>query len=327
MQTTSPSPFSSETHLLQLARRGRPRLSPALDRWLYPWLSLLYALIAPLIVGILVAVPLVFIFMFAGYSLDNLTADLSGIPAGPANFSITLYLLLSFFPIYFLIWAWLLLFERRHLWTLGFQWRGAAWKYLRGFLIGILLIVLSVVAAAVTGFEFNTLLTRTGDPAGMLLGLAGVAIILVGWIVQGAAEEVLTRGFLLPIFGVRYGLPVAILVSSAFFSALHLFNDHLSWIALLNLALFGVFACLYALREGGLWGICALHSSWNWAQGNLFGLPVSGTNSGSSLFSLTLTGPDWWAGGAFGPEGGFAVSLILLIGCIVLLLPRRNQAV
>jgi membrane protease YdiL (CAAX protease family) len=262
--------------------------------------------------------------MLGGYNLESLTSELSGIPAGPGNFIITFYLLLSFFPIYLLIWGWLLLFERRHLWTAGFEWQGALWKYLRGFLIGILLIVFSVVAAAVTGVEFDTLLARTADPAGMLLGLAGIAIILVGWIVQGGAEEVLTRGFLLPIFGVRYGLPVAILVSSVLFSALHLFNDYLSWIALLNLALFGVFACLYALREGSLWGICALHSSWNWAQGNLFGLPVSGTNSGSSLVSLTLTGPDWWAGGAFGPEGGFAVSLVLLISCIILLLPRRK---
>jgi len=326
MQTTSPSPFSSETHLLQLARRGKPRLSPGLDRWLYPWLSLFYALISPIIVGILVAVPLVFIFMLGGYSLDSLTSEISGVPAGPGNFIITLYLLLSFFPIYFLIWAWILLFERRHLWTVGFEWQGALWKYLRGFLFGLLLIVASVVMAAFTGLEFDTLLARTSDPGGMLLGLAGIAIILIGWIVQGAAEEVLTRGFLLPIFGVRYGIPIAILVSSILFSALHLFNDHLSWIALLNLALFGVFACLYALREGGLWGICALHTSWNWAQGNLLGFPVSGTSSGSSLLSLTLTGPDWWAGGPFGPEGGFAVSLVLILGCAALLIYHRSPS-
>ena len=188
----------------------------------------------------------------------------------------------------------------------------------------MLLLSVSVALGAITGVEFSTILTKTGDSGGMLLGLAGVLVVLIGWLVQGGAEEVLTRGFLLPVFGVRFGLPFAILVSSVLFSSLHLFNENLSGIALLNLALFGVFACLYALREGSLWGICALHSSWNWVQGNIFGLPVSGTNSGSSLLSLQLTGPDWWAGGAFGAEGGLAVTLVLLLGCAVLLLVRRK---
>jgi membrane protease YdiL (CAAX protease family) len=323
MQTQIYSPFSAENHLLQLARQGKPRLSPALDRWLYPWLALVYALILPLLVGVLVAIPMLRLLRSSGSSLESLVSGGSTLPAGPANLYLTVNLLLSFAPLYLLIWGWIVVFERRQLWTVGFERPGAPGKYLRGFLLGGVLISLAIALAALSGVAPGAPLAAANDPTGGLLALAGVALILLGWLVQGGAEEVLTRGFLLPIFGVRYGIPIAILVSSVLFSSLHLFNNYLSGIALLNLALFGVFASLYALREGSLWGICALHASWNWVQGNLFGLPVSGTNSGASLLSLQLTGPDWWVGGAFGPEGGLAVTLVLLIGCVVLLLPRR----
>lgn len=323
MPTTSPSLLASENHLLQLARQGAPRLSPALDRWLYPWLSLVYALLAPLIVGIVIAVPMLLLVLLSGASLQDAAASLSALPPGPANLYLTLNLLLSFAPLYLLVWLWIWLFERRHLRTTGLELPGALRKYLSGFLLGILLLTASVALGALTGVQASTLISTSPDLSSILLGFAGVFIILLGWVVQGGAEEVLARGYLLPVFGVRYGAPFAILVSSLLFSSLHLFNDHLTPIALLNLALFGVFACLYALREGGLWGICALHAAWNWVQGNLFGLPVSGTPSGSSLLTLQLTGHDWWAGGAFGPEGGLAVTLVLLLGCFGLLIFRR----
>ena len=86
---------------------------------------------------------------------------------------------------------------------------------------------------------------------------------------------------------------------------------------MINLFLFGVFACIYAMQEGSLWGVFAIHSLWNWAQGNLFGLEVSGSKFGATtLFNLKEVGPDLLTGGAFGPEGGFAVTLVLIVGCV-----------
>ena len=37
-----------------------------------------------------------------------------------------------------------------------------------------------------------------------------------------------------------------------------------------------------------IWGICAIHSMWNFAQGNIFGISVSGAKSQVSLFSFKL---------------------------------------
>jgi membrane protease YdiL (CAAX protease family) len=107
---------------------------------------------------------------------------------------------------------------------------------------------------------------------------------------------------------------------------MHGANAGLSVLALANLALFGLFAGCYALREGGLWGVCAVHSAWNWAQGSLFGFEVSGhAPQWSVLVRLRAQGPDWLTGGAFGPEGGAAVTAMLVLGlAAVLLWPRSG---
>ena len=51
---------------------------------------------------------------------------------------------------------------------------------------------------------------------------------------------------------------------------------------------------------------------WNYAQGPLFGFPVSGLGFGT-IMKTTVTGPALWTGGAFGPEGGLLVTLALVV--------------
>jgi membrane protease YdiL (CAAX protease family) len=140
----------------------------------------------------------------------------------------------------------------------------------------------------------------------------------LGWMIQGAAEETLTRGWLLPVIGARYTPILGVAISALIFALFHSLNPNLGPIAVLNLAFFGIFTAFYALYERGIWGVFGLHSAWNWAQLNLFGFEVSGnTFSGESLFNLTEVGPDLITGGAFGPEGGLSVTIILVISCIM----------
>jgi hypothetical protein len=122
---------------------------------------------------------------------------------------------------------------------------------------------------------------------------------------------------------------LGVLLSSLIFAALHLLNPNLSWVAVLNLVLVGIFLALWALWEGGIWGVCGFHISWNWAQGNLFGFEVSGQSvQGGILFNLMETGPGIITGDAFGPEAGLAVTAVLIIGIIITVtLLRKNAAI
>ncbi|MCB9079946.1 MAG: CPBP family intramembrane metalloprotease [Anaerolineaceae bacterium] len=226
-----------------------------------------------------------------------------------------IFLICFFGPVFLILWAWLALFEKRPLWTIGLE-RPAAWqKYLRGALVGLVMFMAAVGISAAAGY----IAVEPGgsSPTG-IWALGGVIIVLAGWMVQGAAEEALTRGWLLPVIGARYRPWLGILASALLFALLHSLNPNLSPIAMLNLALFGLFTALYALAEQSLWGVFSIHSVWNWAQGNLFGFEVSGQPApGGTLFNLMEIGPDWLTGGPFGPEGGLAVTVVLVIGCAV----------
>jgi hypothetical protein len=89
-------------------------------------------------------------------------------------------------------------------------------------------------------------------------------------------------------------------------------------LAFFNLFLFGAFAAIYALAEGELWGICAWHAVWNWAQGDLLGLPVSGGVHTGLWVSIHANGPPILTGGTFGPEGGLAATGVLVAGILAL---------
>jgi membrane protease YdiL (CAAX protease family) len=311
--------LSQESHLFHLARTGHLRLPHSwlakypllIDKALYPTALLLFAYLAPLLSAVL------------GFPLQAVALFLPGIQQSAAG--LFLLLIASFLPLFFLVWLWLLIVEQRPLWTTGME-RPLLRKYLRGLGVGLLMFTAAIIALAL----IDTVVTETAVAERLTpVAVGGTLLIFLGWMVQGAAEEVLARGLLLPALGVRWGPLAGVLVSSLFFALLHLSNPHLSLISLVNLGLFGVFASLYALFEGGLWGIFAIHAVWNWAQGNLFGFPVSGLDSSAGiLLDLMEVGPDWLTGGPFGPEGGLAVTFVLLISSLLLWFAgrrRRNQ--
>ena len=69
----------------------------------------------------------------------------------------------------------------------------------------------------------------------------------------------------------------------------------------MNLTLFGVFASVYFIKRGNIWGIGAIHSIWNFAQGHFYGIKVSGMDSSCSLLnSVFVDGKDLINGGNFG---------------------------
>ena len=315
---------SQDSILIQLAKTAKLRWFKSGGRLYEPAVAL-YAIVAVQLFGALAILPLIVILAFQNFDqFTSLTAGESGLflqdllLGTPRNFA--LYLIITFAAIHFAVWLWLRLIERRGFWTLGFQvdWGTGLWQYGRGLLVGLGMILGCVGILALLGFVSWE--NRFTGFSGVVL--LNVLLILIGFMVQGAAEEVLTRGLLMQVFGRRYGLFVGIFVSSVLFALLHLLNPNIGWISVLNLFLAGVLFAIYAIKEGSLWGACGFHSMWNWTMGNLLGFEVSGqtaSNSDGTLFDLMETGPDWVTGGLFGPEGGVVVTAVALILIVLLL--------
>jgi membrane protease YdiL (CAAX protease family) len=281
--------LNPNNHLFELARSGQrlPHLILAIV------LSVVFVLVAGVGGGI-VAVVIVLALSIAtsemsAQTLSQLSADggreeLANLLLPSTALEQTIFLVFSFGPIFLILWGWLALFEKRPLWTMGLEWRGAGRKYLRGLLVGLLMFIVTIGISA--AFGYISFEEGNSQPQG-LAALGGVLLVFLGWTVQGPAEEALSRGWLLPTIGARYHPVLGVLISSVIFAIFHSFNPNLGPIAILNLLLFGIFTALYALYEGGLWGVFSIHAVWNWAQGNLFGFEVSGgAVPGGALFDL-----------------------------------------
>ena len=199
-------------------------------------------------------------------------------------------------------------------------------RWLRGALVATLMMgfVVLVGYALIDGATWDV----NSDAAKAGLALVGG---LIGFAIQGPAEELLFRGYILENARHEWGLRPALVISSLSFSLLHLSNPAYGVLPFVNLVLFGLGTALYRVYVDAdqLWGVFAIHTVWNWLQQVVFGLPNSGLTStpDTTLFSVTpsaaLPGP--LSGGGFGPEGTLFASLALL--CLIYVSLRRRRQV
>ncbi|WP_180270837.1 CPBP family intramembrane glutamic endopeptidase [Sporanaerobium hydrogeniformans] len=152
-------------------------------------------------------------------------------------------------------------------------------------------------------------------------------LMVLAWGIQGASEELLVRGYMFQELREKASVSLALMLSSSYFAILHLGNQGITIISFINIILAGLFFALYYWQQGDIWGACGFHSAWNFTQGNLLGLPVSGLSlGGGSIMHLQFkAGNEFITGGVFGVEGSSICTAILLIGIGVLYLLLYKQ--
>jgi len=160
------------------------------------------------------------------------------------------------------------------------------------------------------------------DPAGAVA--AGVGMWLVIFLIVGWQEELLSRGYHLQTLESGTNLFWAVLLSSSVFGALHIFNPNATWISTVGIILAGLFLALPFILTRQLWLSIGLHIGWNFFEGVVFGFPVSGIENIYPILRHTVTGPELWTGGAFGPEAGLLVLPALLLGSLLVLAYTRS---
>lgn len=225
--------------------------------------------------------------------------------------------LLTFATISSLVFFRVKVIERRSLSSIGLNKNNWLKKYLLGFFIG--LVMMSIIVLILLSFGYITIEKNPIQPIGVS-AISSVLVILFGWIIQGATEEIVTRGWLLNVLSNKYNIGVGLLISSTLFGLMHLSNPNVNYIAVINIILVGLFYGSYVIKTNDLWAVCGMHTAWNFAQGNLFGFEVSGIDvSVGSLIDLNLVGSDFVTGGIFGPEAGIVATFILLVSIGILL--------
>lgn len=220
--------------------------------------------------------------------------------------------------------VWVLLFERRHVKTLGFRRPGRGLlTMLAGFAAGVIMLSLPALFLwAVGAYQ------QVPPPSGASSGWSALPLLVLlalTFVVQGGTEELLTRGFLLQTGGLRLPGWLAVLLPALLFTLIHGVLVHP--LPFTMIFLFALFASFIVLRQGALWIVIGVHAGWNFTMGNLYGIPVSGLPplTTSAIYLQPAPGaPDWLTGGDFGTEASVPAVIVLLIATAVAFVVYRR---
>lgn len=197
------------------------------------------------------------------------------------------------------------------------------WTYFIGMMIGVLLLAVSV---------FVILLSGNIEYHGIFINADYLVIVLLigGFIVQGATEEILCRGIVLHALKERTSLWIAVAVSTIVFILPHLsslFAGEIIYgmIGIANLILISIIFSLVTIRFESIWAACGLHSFWNAMLYSVLGLNLSGNDETvTAVFNMKSVGENIWNGGVYGIEASLITTAVLAFAAALIWFRNRN---
>lgn len=156
--------------------------------------------------------------------------------------------------------------------------------------------------------------------------------VLVELALGAFGEEFLFRGFMLNgIIHISKSRILAVIVTSVLFGLAHAGNPNATLLSIVSNALGGLMYSIAFLLCDSIWLSFAIHFSWNFFQGPIFGFPVSGMQFGGIVSQQILSNQFWLFGGKYGPEGGiigiaFRLIVILMTVLYCNYIGKKKQA-
>jgi membrane protease YdiL (CAAX protease family) len=162
-----------------------------------------------------------------------------------------------------------------------------------------------------------------GWGAALLLGFLLVGL-LEEYLFRGYLQFTLTRGFvwlgqlISPAHARGIAFWTASILTSALFLFAHTNNPGEDKFGLVAVFLAGVVFVVALWRTGSLWWAIGFHTTWDWAQSFLYGVPDSGLVVQGRLFATHPSGNPLLSGGTVGPEGSLLLVPVLALVLVVL---------
>ena len=203
------------------------------------------------------------------------------------------------------------IYEHRPLVDVGLGWNPSSIRNLLLGLAGGVVAALIVVIGPV--LEGAAEISRV---PGQLIEWGSILLLIVLLLFGAIGEEMLFRGYAFQILMGALGPFATILPVSVLFALMHAGNPNVTTLGLVNTGLWGVLLGYAFYRSGDLWLPIGLHVGWNWV------LPLLGANLSGFTMNVTGYAMHWkvesvWGGGAYGPEGGLATSVVVVLLFVV----------
>ena len=159
-------------------------------------------------------------------------------------------------------------------------------------------------------------------PRAWLMAVSSLITLAAGTL----ALEVAFRGYLFRRMIDAVGPTLATILLSVIYAIFSSFRPNSTSFSVLVTFLTGILFSLAYLRTHGLWLGWGLHFGWDAAMGVVFGLPVGGLVTYSSLVQTTTSGRLWLTGGLYGPESALITALVIIGGMVLLYRHTREYA-
>ncbi len=191
------------------------------------------------------------------------------------------------------------------------EWTGALMELGAGLLTGFVLFsAMTGIVALLGGFEV----------LGFRGGMGQIWTWLAVAVVSGVLEETLFRGILQRHLEAMLGSWAALAITSALFGFAHIGNDDATWFSSLAIALeAGILLGAAYMLTRRLWLAIGIHAAWNFTQGWVFSVPVSGGEVPLGLLITRRVGPDWLTGGDFGLEASVVAMVVATLAGLFML--------
>ncbi|MCH7666686.1 MAG: CPBP family intramembrane metalloprotease [Acidobacteria bacterium] len=214
--------------------------------------------------------------------------------------------------------AWIMLrfVDRRPFRSLGLQNSGAVRELMSGLALGFSLMTICAGSLWMMGWAQAE---AVQDFAATSLGPVPTSLAL-----NTVLQEVLFRGYIFQAVQDIATPRVALVVSTVLFVAVHGQALSAGVLPVLNLTLAGLLLGVCYTVTGSLWLPIGLHFGWNFLQGPILGLAVTGQEIQGGMKILEVTGPTPATGGEFGVEGGLAATATTLLGVFFVLAYQRH---
>ena len=170
---------------------------------------------------------------------------------------------------------------------------GAVRPLFAGLGLGFLIFSAAVAVAAAIGIYR---ISGEGDSSDLLAALLGPALFVA------VSEEMLFRAILFRWIEEFGGSWAALVVTAGLFGAVHLNNPNASLLGAVGIAFeAGVLLGGAYMLTRSLWLPIGIHAAWNFTQGEIFDIPVSGTRV-HGLLQARLSGAPLLTGNGVGLE-------------------------
>ncbi len=280
--------------------------------WLRAILFLLASFIATAVLSFIGMIVVAFVFGIEPGTMitdpQNIIKDL-GLPA---NIVISLF---GFIGMFLTVWIFRRFIDKKSIKSLGFSFSPFRDDFFMGLILGIILISMGFGILSASG-----MLSVVDTNVNIVLLIGYVAL----FVIASFNEEIMIRGYILNNLCDSMNQYIALTISSILFAIMHLFNPNVTILSFINIFLAGILLGIYYIYKRNLWLPIALHFSWNFFQGPVYGFEVSGVDI-SGIITQELQGSDTLTGGPFGFEGSLITTFLMILAILFLHYKYKNM--